>query len=94
MNNNCIDEESVSQRRPGVVLDKSHQESKSDQHHDIDVLIHRVVVGVSFRIVMNLGSYKDAINDNNDKLQYEEGYRKQLSVVLMSCHKLIKNKPN
>lgn len=66
--NNSINKERISQCRPWMILNKRHQESKPNQHHYINILVHGIVVIVGSGVVMNFGSYKDAINDNDNQL--------------------------
>jgi hypothetical protein len=63
-----------------MMLDKSHQEPKSDQHHDIDVLIHGVVIGVVRLRIMYLGAHKDSIEDDDGDLDNDEQESKYFSI--------------
>ena len=72
LNNDGVDKESVGKGRPQMMLDEGHQIPKSDQHHDIDVLIHGVVIGVVGISIVYLGSYKDAIEDDDGDLDSDE----------------------
>jgi hypothetical protein len=67
LDNNCIDKESVGKCRPGVVLDESHQEAKTNQHHYIYILIHRVVSSVDGRVVVHMRTDEYSVQyDDND----------------------------
>ena len=63
-----------------MMLDKSHQEPKSNQHHDIDVLIHGVVIGVVLLSIMYLGAHKDSIKDGDNNLDEKEQESEYFSI--------------
>ena len=60
-----IDKENRRQPRPCIILNKSHQEAKTNQHHHIDILVHRVIILIELAIAMRLNFHKDSIEDDN-----------------------------
>lgn len=86
LHNDCVDEESVGKCRPRMVLDKGHEESKTNKHHDIDVLVHGVVIGIVGSISMYFRSDKKSVHDDDDNLDNKEQNSKDLSVLLMRTH--------
>ena len=86
LNDDGIDKESVGQCGPRMVLDEGHQEPESNEHHDIDVLIHGVVIGVLGGVRMNLGTDKKTVHDYDDDLDEEEKSSEDLSISLVKTH--------
>jgi hypothetical protein len=72
-----------------MVLDKGHQVSKTDKHHDIDVLIHGVVVDVVDIWIMYFCSYKDSINDDDDDFDEKEQESEDFTISWVKVHKLM-----
>lgn len=72
LNDNGIDEKGVGKGRPGVIFDEGHQETKANEHHDIDVLIHWVVVGIDGRVFVSIGTNKNAVQYDNKNLNDDE----------------------
>lgn len=68
MDNDGVDKESVGKGRPKMMLDEGHQIPEPDQHHDIDVLIHGVVIGVVGISIVYFGAHKDSIKDDDGDL--------------------------
>lgn len=83
LNDDGIDKESVRQCGPRMILDEGHQEPEPNEHHDIDVLIHGVVIGVIGGVVMNLGSNKNTIHDDDNNLNEEEKSGEDFSVCFV-----------
>lgn len=71
LQDDSIDEECVREGTPGVFLQKSHQETEADQHHDVDILKHGVIGLIELAIVVTLNTNEDPIEDNNDDLENE-----------------------
>lgn len=51
-----------------MTLDKSHQKPETNQHHDIDILVHGIIIGVNSWITVNTRSYKNTKHDNDNNL--------------------------
>ena len=86
LNDDGVDKESVGQCGPRMVLDEGHQEPEPDEHHDIDVLIHGVVIGVLWGVGMNLRTDKNAIHDDDNDLNEKEESGENFSVSLVRIH--------
>ncbi len=56
-------EESISQSLPCTSPHESHQETKTNQHHDIDILIHGVELLISICTIIDI-PHKYPIEDN------------------------------
>lgn len=82
-------EESVGKCRPRMVFNEGHQKTESNQHHDVDVLIHGIVVGILCDGVVDLGPDKDTVHDDHYDLNHQQKDGKCSSVSLMRTHLLI-----
>lgn len=71
-----------------MTLDKGHQKSETDQHHDIDILIHGVIIGVNSGIIMHTWSYKNTKHNNDNKLNSKKSDCENPPIILMCRHEL------
>lgn len=60
-----------------------HQEAKTDEHHNIDILIHGVIGLINIGLVMRSDSNKNAIEDHNDDLKNNNSNGEFVPVILM-----------
>ena len=70
LDDESIEEKSIRKRTPGIILDESHQEPKSNQHHDIYILVHRVVVLIQIAITMSFHPHENSEEDGHTHLYY------------------------
>ena len=81
-----VDKISVGECGPDVVLDIGHQESKSYQNHDVDVLEHGVVVGVVGGLVVDLGSDEEPVENDDDGLNDQQRNTEYFTVPGVVIH--------
>ena len=80
LNSKGVDEESIRESRPGVFPDESHEEPKSNEHHNIDVLIEGVISGCKSRVIVDLMPYEDTVHNEDDYFQEDESEGESFSI--------------
>ena len=80
LNNNSIYEECIAQTRPCITLNVGHEEAKTHEHHDIDILVHGIVsLGVAIDID-SINPDEEAVEDDDDGFNHTYGYSKLFEV--------------
>ena len=72
-----------------MMLDKSHQKPKSNQHHYIDVLEHGVIIRVVRISIMDFCANKNPINDDNNNLDEKEQKTEDFAISWVVIHEFI-----
>ena len=66
--NKGIDDEGVGKSRPGIIFDEDHEEAKTDEHHDIDILVHGIIRFVVASTYIGIHLNKDSVKNHQDNL--------------------------
>jgi hypothetical protein len=80
LNDHRVDEKSVSEGRPCIPSDESHEKSKADQNHEVNVLKVSVKVEFEIRIVLDFIPDKNRVHDKDNNFDKNEQIRVQLSI--------------
>lgn len=66
-----------------MLLNVGHQETKTNQHHHIDILIHGVIGLVDISLVMRSDPNKEAIEYHNYYFKNNNSNGEFMSIILM-----------
>ena len=68
LNNKGVDDEGVGEGRPGMIFDEDHEETETNEHHDVDILIHGIIGFVVIVADVGVDLDEDSIEHNQDNL--------------------------
>ena len=72
LNDDSVDKEGIWKGRPRIVRYEGHQESKSNEHHYIDVLIHGVIIGIDCSVIVSIRTNKNTVHYDNKDLNKDQ----------------------